>query len=160
MYWQWAFNPFECFRNKNCNLTTGIHELMHTITHTKKHYTNTTHSDKAVFIHVGCKDRLQTCNLKVCRSYLTSFFNLIWKIPAVVVGIPSWLTGHWGRLAVLAQTQRTPVQRLSPKNKGVSPCIPLQAGYRSKKQSPTHLWLHVTSLAISFSQCYVTFFMF
>jgi hypothetical protein len=52
---------------------------------------------------------------------------------------------------VLAQTQRTRVQRLSPKNKGVSPYIPLQAGYRSKKQSSTHIWLHVTSLALSFS---------
>jgi hypothetical protein len=46
----------------------------------------------------------------------------------------------------------TCVQLLSPENKGVSPYIPLQAGYRNKKQSPTHLWLHVTSLAISFSQ--------
>jgi hypothetical protein len=34
---------------------------------------------------------------------------------------------------VLAQTQRTPVQRLSPENKGVSPYMHLQAGYRSKK---------------------------
>jgi hypothetical protein len=35
----------------------------------------------------------------------------------------------------------------------------LQAGYRSKKKAqPT--WVHVTSLAISFPQCYVTFFMF
>jgi hypothetical protein len=58
------------------------------------------------------------------------------------------------------QTQWTRVQRLSPENKGVSPCILLQAGCRSKKQSSTHIWLHVTSLAISFPQCYVTFFMF
>jgi hypothetical protein len=41
---------------------------------------------------------------------------------------------------VWAQTQR-----LSPKNKEVFPYIPLQASYRSKKQSSTHLWLHVTS---------------
>jgi hypothetical protein len=34
--------------------------------------------------------------------------------------------------------------------------MPLQAGYRSKNQSSTHKWLHVTSLAISFPQCYVT----
>jgi hypothetical protein len=61
---------------------------------------------------------------------------------------------------VLTQTQRTHVHRLSPQNKGVSPHIPLQAGYRSKKQSSTHIGLHVTSLAISFPQCYVTFFMF
>jgi hypothetical protein len=33
----------------------------------------------------------------------------------------------------------------------------LKAGYKSKKQSSTHLWLHVTSLALSFSQYYVTF---
>jgi hypothetical protein len=40
---------------------------------------------------------------------------------------------------VLAQTQLTCVQRLNPKNKGVSPYIPLQAGYRSKsKAQPTY----------------------
>jgi hypothetical protein len=50
---------------------------------------------------------------------------------------------------VPAQTEWSCVQRLSPENKEVSPCIPLQAGYRSKKQSSTHTWLHVTSLAIS-----------
>jgi hypothetical protein len=61
---------------------------------------------------------------------------------------------------VLAQTQWTCKQRLSPENKGVSPYIPLQAGYRSKKQSLTHIWLHMTLLVISFLQCYMTFLMF
>jgi hypothetical protein len=37
------------------------------------------------------------------------------------------------RFIVPAQSQRTPVQRLSPENKGVSPYVPLQAGYRGKK---------------------------
>jgi hypothetical protein len=54
---------------------------------------------------------------------------------------------------VLTQTQQTHIQRLSCKNKRVSPYIPLQAGCRSKKQSATHIWLHVTLLAISFPQC-------
>jgi hypothetical protein len=36
---------------------------------------------------------------------------------------------------VLAQTQQTHVQRLSPKNKGVSPYIPLQASYRAKSKA-------------------------
>jgi hypothetical protein len=61
---------------------------------------------------------------------------------------------------VLAQTQQTCVQRLHPENTEVSPYIPLQARSRSKKQSSIHIWLHVTSLAISFPQCYVTFFIF
>jgi hypothetical protein len=61
---------------------------------------------------------------------------------------------------VPTQTQWTVVLRLSPENKYVSHYIPLQAGYRSKKQSSAHKWLHVTLLAISFPQCYVTFFMF
>jgi hypothetical protein len=52
---------------------------------------------------------------------------------------------------VPAQSQWTCVQRLSPKNKEVSPYISSQAGYRSKKQNSTHIWLHVTLLAISFS---------
>jgi hypothetical protein len=56
------------------------------------------------------------------------------------------------RFTVLTQNQLTSVQRLSPKNKEVSPYIALQEGYKA-----THLWLHVTSLAISFSQCYMTF---
>jgi hypothetical protein len=64
------------------------------------------------------------------------------------------------RFIVSAQTQQTRVQRLSPENKVVSPYIPLQTVYRSKKQSSTHIWLHVISLAISFPWCYVTFFMF
>jgi hypothetical protein len=51
------------------------------------------------------------------------------------------------------------IQRLSPENKGVSPYTALQAGFRSKKQGLTHLWLHATLLATS-PQCYVTFFMF
>jgi hypothetical protein len=42
---------------------------------------------------------------------------------------------------------RLSVQRLSPKNKGVSPYIPLQAGYRGKRQGLTHMWLHVSLLA-------------
>jgi hypothetical protein len=61
---------------------------------------------------------------------------------------------------VLTQTQQARVQRLSPENKEVSSYIPLQAGYRSKRQSSTHIWLHVTSLAVSLPQGYVTFFMF
>jgi hypothetical protein len=58
---------------------------------------------------------------------------------------------------VLTQTQQTGVQRLSPENKSVPPNRPLQAGYRNKKQSSTLMCLSVTSLAISFFQCYVTF---
>jgi hypothetical protein len=48
---------------------------------------------------------------------------------------------------VPTQTQCTHVQRLTPKNKEVSPYISLQAGYRSKRQGLTHIWLHVTLLA-------------
>jgi hypothetical protein len=47
---------------------------------------------------------------------------------------------------LLAQTQRTCVQRLSPKNKEVSPYIPLQAGYRSKTQGLIHIWLLCNSI--------------
>jgi hypothetical protein len=73
--------------------------------------------------------------------------------------------GYWGRLAgsnvYCASTDPVDLcPKLNPKNKEVSTYVPLQAGYRSKRQSSTHLWLHVTSLAILFPQCYVTFFMF
>jgi hypothetical protein len=47
-------------------------------------------------------------------------------------------------ISMLGADQQMHIQRLSPENKGVSPYIPLQAGYRSKKQSLTHIWLHVT----------------
>jgi hypothetical protein len=72
-----------------------------------------------------------------------------------VAGISRWDTGHWGSLA--GSNILLCWHRLSLKDKEVSPYIPLQTGYRSKKQSSTHIWLHVTSLAISFPQCYVTF---
>jgi hypothetical protein len=45
---------------------------------------------------------------------------------------------------VLAQSQQSHGKRLSPKNKGVSPYVSLQAGYRGnkiKKQGLTHMWL-------------------
>jgi hypothetical protein len=48
---------------------------------------------------------------------------------------------------VPAQTKWTHVQRLNPKNKGVSPYIPLQASYRSKKQGLIHIWLYLILLA-------------
>jgi hypothetical protein len=47
---------------------------------------------------------------------------------------------------VLAQSQQTYVQSLSSKNKGVSPCVPLQ-GYRSKEQGLIHIWLYLILLA-------------
>jgi hypothetical protein len=40
---------------------------------------------------------------------------------------------------VLAAALQIPIQRLSPENKGTLPYIPLQAGYRIKKQSLTHI---------------------
>jgi hypothetical protein len=60
------------------------------------------------------------------------------------------------RFIVPARTQWTHVQRLSPENKGVSPYITLQAGYRNKKQGLIHIWLYLILLA-TLSQCYVTF---
>jgi hypothetical protein len=57
---------------------------------------------------------------------------------------------------VSAQTQQTHVQRLSPENKGVSPYIPLQADYRSKKQGLIHVWFYLILLA-TVPSCYVTF---
>jgi hypothetical protein len=48
-----------------------------------------------------------------------------------------------------AVAQQIPIQRLSPEDKVVLPYIPLQAAYRSKKQSLTHIWLYVSLLATS-----------
>jgi hypothetical protein len=61
---------------------------------------------------------------------------------------------------MMAQTQWTHVQRLSPRTKGSCLIYPCKHVTEAKKQSLTHIWLHVTSLAILFPQCYVTFFMF
>jgi hypothetical protein len=52
-------------------------------------------------------------------------------------------------ISMLTAAQEIHIQRLSPKNKGGSPYIPLQAGYRNKKQGLIHMWLHVTLLATS-----------
>jgi hypothetical protein len=49
--------------------------------------------------------------------------------------------------SMLVVAQQIHIQKLSPENKEVSPYVPLQASYRSKKQSFTHIWLHVTLLA-------------
>jgi hypothetical protein len=46
-----------------------------------------------------------------------------------------------------AAAQLTPIHRLRLKNKGALPYIPLQAGYRSKKHSYTHIWLYASLLA-------------
>jgi hypothetical protein len=40
--------------------------------------------------------------------------------------------------------QQIHIRRLSSKNKGALPSIPLQAGYRSKKQGLTHIWLYAS----------------
>jgi hypothetical protein len=42
-------------------------------------------------------------------------------------------------ISMLAAAQWIHIQRLIPESKGVSPYIPLQAGYRSKKQGLTHM---------------------
>jgi hypothetical protein len=42
---------------------------------------------------------------------------------------------------VLAHTQWSHVQKLSPENKGALPYIAFQAENRSEKQSLTHIWL-------------------
>jgi hypothetical protein len=54
-------------------------------------------------------------------------------------------------ISVPAVAQWIHIQRLSPENKGALPYIPLQAVYRSEKQSLTHKWLLVISLATSSS---------
>jgi hypothetical protein len=105
-----------------------------------------------------------------------SFMYSIFQNSFIGVRDCSWLpSGSYGKLE---QRHRTPrllrkqyllscrqqlngihIQRLSPKNKGVSPYTPLQAGYRSEKQGLTHVWLHVTLLATS-PPVLLTFFMF
>jgi hypothetical protein len=71
---------------------------------------------------------------------------LLWEIM-------SWDMSPWGRLSgsnvYFASTDPADsCPKAEPENKGVSPYVLLQAGYRSKKQSTTHIWLPVTSLAI------------
>jgi hypothetical protein len=66
---------------------------------------------------------------------------------------------------VPAQTQRIHVQSLSSENKGVSPYITLQAGYRSKEQGLIHIfnfigYFMLMLLTFPSPQCYVAFFMF
>jgi hypothetical protein len=54
-------------------------------------------------------------------------------------------------ISMPAVPQQIHIQRLNPENKGALPYIPFPAGYRSKKQSLTHIWLLVISLATSSS---------
>jgi hypothetical protein len=80
---------------------------------------------------------------------LSQALTLLWDIQA-----GKWDTkAFWEAMfiSVLVAAQQIPIQRLSSENKGALPYIPLQAGYRSKKQSLTHIWLLVISLATSSS---------
>jgi hypothetical protein len=52
-------------------------------------------------------------------------------------------------ISVLAVAQQIPIQRVSPENKGALSYIPLQAGYRRKKQCLTYMWLYASLLATS-----------
>jgi hypothetical protein len=54
-------------------------------------------------------------------------------------------------LLACQRDSQIPIQRLSPENKRVLPYIPLQAGYRSKKQGLTHIWLYTSLLVTSLS---------
>jgi hypothetical protein len=45
-----------------------------------------------------------------------------------------------------AVAQQIPIQTLSPENKRTLPYIPLQGGYRSKKQSLLNIWSHASVL--------------
>jgi hypothetical protein len=61
-------------------------------------------------------------------------------------------TGHRGSSAgfnvLLCQHRLMDLgPKAEPENKGALPYIPLQAGYRSKKQALTHIWLQATLLA-------------
>jgi hypothetical protein len=81
--------------------------------------------------------------------------------PRNVAVISSWDIGHWGSLAgsniLLCQHKlsRLMFKGLSPENKEVSPYIPLQAGYRSKKQSSTYIW-KVFMYAFEFYKYFLT----
>jgi hypothetical protein len=70
------------------------------------------------------------------------------QVPSNVKGISNRHMGYQDfsgiNIRVPAVAQWIHIQR---KNKVVSPYIPLQAGYRSKKQGLTHIWLRATLLA-------------
>jgi hypothetical protein len=53
---------------------------------------------------------------------------------------------------VPAQTQWTRAQRLRPENKGVSPYMPLPAGYRSRKQGSSNSTGYLTLVLHNFSR--------
>jgi hypothetical protein len=82
------------------------------------------------------------------------------------MGISNRDTEHWGDSAGSNLYSASPDSADSspkaepPEQRGLT-FIPLQAGYKSKKQCLTHIWLDATLLASSHSpQCYVTFFTF
>jgi hypothetical protein len=83
--------------------------------------------------------------------------EMLWDIQAV-----KWNTKAFQKaifISVLAGAQRISIQKLSFKNKGALPCTLLQLGYRSKKQSLTHICcIHLYWLLRP--QCYVTFLTF
>jgi hypothetical protein len=100
----------------------------------------------------------------VTREAITHHLCNLSNEPSInVAGISSWDTWHWGSLVrkqhfiVPTESQWTHVQRLSPQEQRGLTLNTLADSYKSKKQSSTHIWLHVTLLAIPCFQCYVTF---
>jgi hypothetical protein len=77
----------------------------------------------------------------ISRSSVLCLVLLLWEFA-------SWDMALFRQFILLCQqTWQTHVQRLSLENKGVSPYIPLQAGYRSKEQVLIHIWLYLILLA-------------
>jgi hypothetical protein len=77
------------------------------------------------------------------------------KMSEMLQEFANWDMGLWGRLAgsnvYCASTDPADLwTKAELQEQRVSPYMPLQAGYRSKNQSSTHIWLHVTSLAFHF----------
>jgi hypothetical protein len=72
---------------------------------------------------------------------------LLWDIHAGKWDTKAFLEAMFISVPVVAQ--QIPIQKLSPENKGALPSIPLQAGYSSKKQGLTPMWLYASLLATS-----------
>jgi hypothetical protein len=82
--------------------------------------------------------------------YIDSTWGSRWSTVELLQEFASWdmaleAISRKQRFIVPTQTQWTHAQRLSPENKGVSPYIPLQAGY-CKKQGLIHIWLYLILL--------------
>jgi hypothetical protein len=97
-------------------------------------------------------EMLSLCDKELKDTISTSWIGpqeMLWDVQAGKQDTKAFWEAMF--IGMPAATQQSHIQRLSPEHKEALLYIPLQADYRNEKQSLTHTWLLIISLATSLS---------